>query len=70
MAKKPLKPEQVKAKLKAEGKTISQWAEEHGFKRNRVYRVLNGFDKCHYGLAHEIAVALGLKIEPEERDAA
>ncbi|MBN0252676.1 DNA-binding protein, partial [Pseudomonas aeruginosa] len=43
------------------GITITQWAAEHGYKRNAVYRVLNGFDKANYGQAHDIAVALGLK---------
>jgi gp16 family phage-associated protein len=54
-------PEQVKAKFKAQGKTLTQWAQERGYSRNAVYRVLNGFDRGNYGKAHEIAVALGLK---------
>jgi len=53
--------DQIKANLRRQGKTISQWAEEHGYSRNSVYRVLNGIDKAHYGRAHEIAVKLGLK---------
>lgn len=53
--------DQIKASLRRQGKTISQWAEEHGYSRNSVYRVLNGIDKAHYGRAHEIAVKLGLK---------
>ncbi len=54
-------PIQVKAKFRREGKTITQFAQEHGYSRNSVYRVLNGFDKGNYGRAHEIAVKLGLK---------
>lgn len=54
-------PAQIKAKFRREGKTITQFAAEHGYTRNAVYRVLNGFDKGHYGKAHEIAVKLGLK---------
>lgn len=50
-----------KARLRAQGKTITQWAEENGFKRLDVYRVLNGVYKCHYGTAHDIAVRAGLK---------
>lgn len=57
-------PAQVKDRLRQRGQTITQWAEEHGFKRHAVYRVLNGFDKAHYGQAHEIAVKLGLKPDP------
>lgn len=63
MAQKVLTPEQVKQRFKQRGITVTQWAREHGFNRNAVYRVLNGFDKAHYGRAHEIAVALGLKAE-------
>ena len=58
---KVLTPEQVKQRFKQRGITVTKWAEEHGFKRNAVYRVLNGFDKAHYGQAHDIAVTLGLK---------
>ena len=53
--------EQVKAKFRAEGKTIKSWAQERGYPINSVYRVLNGFDKAAWGRAHEIAIQLGLK---------
>lgn len=62
---KVLTPEQVKQRFKQRGITVTKWAEDHGFKRNAVYRVLNGFDKAHYGRAHDIAVALGLKVSSE-----
>jgi gp16 family phage-associated protein len=54
-------PEQVKRSLRDQGKTISSWAQENGFPRQEVYRVLNGQAKAYYGQAHEIAVKLGLK---------
>ena len=54
-------PEQVKASLRQQGITITQWAEQNGFPREAVYRVLNGVEKAAYGRAHDIAVALGLK---------
>ncbi|MGP8438118.1 DNA-binding protein [Paraburkholderia fungorum] len=57
--------DQIKAKFRREGKTFSGWAREHGYTPIRVIRVLNGFDKGHYGQAHEIAVKLGLKPAPE-----
>ncbi|MEX2475045.1 DNA-binding protein [Marinobacter sp.] len=66
---KALTSEQVKAKLRAQGTTITRWAEEQGYRRGAVYRVLNGFDKAHYGQAHEIAVKLGMKC-PEQSVAA
>jgi len=61
----PLTAEQVKQRLRAAGTTITEWADRNGYKRNAVYRVLNGFDKAHYGKAHEIAVKLGIKPQPE-----
>lgn len=67
---KVLTPDQVKQRFKQRGETVSKWAEENGFRPNAVYRVLNGFDKCHYGKAHDIAVALGLKASAPESAAA
>lgn len=54
-------PEQVKANLRQQGKTITEWAADHGYPRNAVYRVLNGVEKAAFGRAHNIAVDLGLK---------
>ena len=53
--------DQVKAKFKREGRTITQWAKERGYNRHTVYLVLNGQIKALYGKGHEIAVALGMK---------
>jgi len=55
-----------KARLRAQGKTIGQWADENQFNRLDVYRVLNGVYKAHYGKAHEIAVRAGLKADPDQ----
>ncbi len=54
-------PEEVKAKFQREGKTFTEWAQEHGYRRTDVYRVLNGLSKAQRGKGHEIAVKLGLK---------
>ena len=51
--------EQVKNLFRQRGITFTRWAEEHGYSRNEVYRVLNGQTKARYGKAHEIAVKLG-----------
>lgn len=59
-------PEQVKKHFRERGLTFTKWAEENGYSRHAVYRVLNGFDKAHYGNAHEIAVKLGLKPSAEK----
>lgn len=53
--------DEIKAQFKANGKTFTEWASDNGYRRNAVYRVINGFDKAQYGRAHEIAVKLGLK---------
>jgi gp16 family phage-associated protein len=53
--------EQIKKRFRQKGQTFSAWARAHGYKPNKVIRVLNGFDKGHYGQAHEIAQKLGLK---------
>lgn len=55
---------QVKARFKAEGITIAQWARQHGFSVVMVYRVLDGKVKGAWGDAYKIAVALGLKKRP------
>ena len=54
-------PEQIKNRFRQRGITFTQWAEENGYSRNEVYRVLNGQTKARYGKAHEIDVKLGLK---------
>lgn len=53
--------EQVKSLFRQRGVTFTRWAEENGYSRNEVYRVLNGFTKARYGKSHEIAVKLGMK---------
>lgn len=57
----PLTPEQLKRKFRAAGITFAGWARDHGYDPNYVSRVVNGQAKAHFGKAHEIAVALGLK---------
>ncbi len=59
-----------KARLRSQGKTIRQWAEENGFPPPSVYRVLNGVDKANFGRAHDIAVKAGIKVVEAERLAA
>lgn len=65
-ARKALTPDQVKQQFRARGLTLTQWAADHGYSREAVYRVINGKDKAHFGRAHEIAVALGLKVPKGE----
>jgi gp16 family phage-associated protein len=49
--------------------TVSDWASNHGFRRESVYAVLGGRSRCRRGEAHQIAVALRLKAgAPAEND--
>jgi gp16 family phage-associated protein len=59
------KTTQVKARFKAEGVSISEWARANGFSVVMVYRVLDGQVKGLRGESHRIAVALGLKKQPK-----
>ena len=54
-------PEQVRKQFEQEGRTFTDWAKEHGFPVNEVYKVLRGMNKAKRGRGHRIAVALGLK---------
>ncbi len=54
--------DQIKQQFKQKGITITEWAKEHGFRREYVYFVLNGQVKAHYGKGHRIARALGLSV--------
>lgn len=58
---KALTADQVKERFRLAGKTFTTWANENGYTRDMVYRVLNGQAKANYGKSHEIAVKLGLK---------
>jgi len=61
-----LTPSQVRDRLRSQGKTLTQWAAERGYRRQEVYRVMGGQSKALFGLGHEIAVALGLKVPDAE----
>lgn len=59
-------PDKVKQQFQQRGMTFTEWADQNGYKRGEVYRVLNGQAKAKYGKAHDIAVKLGLKPAPEQ----
>lgn len=56
--------EQVKAEYRNKGVTLASVAEKNGWRRQDVYKVLNGQVKGNFGIAHDIAVYFGLK-QPE-----
>ena len=61
--------QEVKAELEARGISASEWARKNGFPPLAVHQVLNGFAKGKRGQAHRIAVALGIKANPESHAA-
>ena len=54
-------PQQIKEQFRARGESVGQWADQHGFPRDLVYRVLNGRSPGWRGKTHQVAVALGIK---------
>lgn len=53
--------EDVKRDLDRRGKSVREWAREHGFSERIVYEVLRGRLKGRRGQTHKVAVLLGLK---------
>jgi gp16 family phage-associated protein len=69
--RKVLTPQQVRECLSWQGLSVNEWARDHGFSRSSVHAVLNGERGTRYGVAHKIAVTLGMKdgwIEDTDRD--
>jgi gp16 family phage-associated protein len=58
-------PDQVKKSLSEHGMSIRDFARTYGFGESLVYAVLAGKNKATRGESHKIAVALGLKPQPE-----
>lgn len=61
MNKQAKTPDDVRLELYSQGKTIQQWAIEHGYHPVKVSQVLNGTNKAIRGKGLEIALKLGLK---------
>lgn len=59
----PKTPAEVKKEFVAQGKTITEWANENKFPPNAVIRVLNGYSRMKTGAGHAIGVKLGLKVK-------
>lgn len=64
------KREAIKQLFVDHGRSIGEWADSRGFSRPMVYAVLNGRSTGRRGMAHHIALALGLKsvshVEPSK----
>lgn len=59
--REPLTPEEAKRRLYSNGVTLTQFAEQHGFKYRTVSEVVRGVNKAIHGEGHRVAVALGIK---------
>lgn len=55
----------VRAEMSAAGITPTQWARDNGYSRTTVVDLLLGRRAGHYGEAHRVAIALGLKAGKE-----
>lgn len=53
-------------RLRELGVPIAQWARAKGFQPEIVYALLSGRVSGHWGMAHHVAVALGMKRRPGE----
>lgn len=54
-------PAKVKENLRKRGKSLRQFCDEKGLPYKTAVAVLNGSNKGHFGKAHDVAVALGIK---------
>jgi gp16 family phage-associated protein len=54
-------PADVRADFDRRGITVAQWAREHGVSQWTVYDLLDGRQTGRRGMAHNVAVLLGLK---------
>lgn len=58
--------DEVRAEFDRRGVTFKHWALAHGFEPSEVYSMLNGRMRGRRGRAHQLAVALGLKVGLED----
>ena len=57
-------PNEFKTDLMRHGLTVRDWARANGFSEMLVYAVLSGKNKASRGESFNIAIALGLKMQP------
>ncbi|MEB0040123.1 MULTISPECIES: DNA-binding protein [unclassified Pseudomonas] len=53
---------QAKAWLEQQGKTVQDFARDHGVDPSTTYQILSGHKKGRRGESHKVAVLLGMKI--------
>lgn len=60
--------EEVKKEFFDKGITVKDWAKEHGFNPDIVYKIFHNNRVPIRGISHKIAVKLGIKDAPKEED--
>jgi hypothetical protein len=55
-------PNQIKHRLRQEGKTLKDFAREHGFRYRTVSDVVRGLRKGSFGEGREVRLKLGLPV--------
>lgn len=58
-----LTPNEIKHRLRQQGKTLKSWAEEHGFNYRTVSDTVRGLRKGNFGECRDVRKALGLPVE-------
>ncbi|BEH14281.1 DNA-binding protein [Marinobacter shengliensis] len=56
-------PNEIKHRLRQQGKTLKSWAEEHGFNYRTVSDTVRGLRKGNFGECRDVRQALGLPVE-------
>jgi gp16 family phage-associated protein len=56
-----LTADEVKTRLREQGTTLKQWAQERNYPYATVSMVVRGVNRGTFGMGHRIAVELGLK---------
>ncbi len=56
-------PNEIKHRLREDGKTLRSFARENGFKYRTVSDVVRGIRKGNYGEGRKVRIALGLPVK-------
>lgn len=55
-------PNQIKHRLRQQGTTLKQWAQDNNFKYRTVSDVVRGLRQGNYGEGREVRLKLGLPV--------
>ncbi len=63
MTKQINTPNEIKHRLREDGKTLRSFAKENGFKYRTVSDVVRGIRKGNFGEGRKVRIALGLPVK-------